>query len=255
MTRVVVEVGQSAWVQEVADDARISIGRALTNTIIIEDTSASREHCAIERDDERRYWLLDLGSRNGTRLNGRFVSRALINPGDRIEIGATTITFTGAGEEGAKAAEALEKEARARADQLRSAEALDALAKDPLTGLASFPAVILELRRLLAASSDAAATTAHDIEATPLVGLIKLDIDYLGLLNDMFGLRAGDDVIAQVARALVSALAERPEQRAFAGREAGGKFVVVLPGAEAPVAEGVAERVRQRVAAQVLEGS
>ncbi|MCO5168594.1 MAG: sigma 54-interacting transcriptional regulator [Planctomycetes bacterium] len=258
MTRVVVEVGQSAWVQEVADDARISIGRALTNTIIIEDTSASREHCAIERDDERRYWLLDLGSRNGTRLNGRFVSRALINPGDRIEIGATSITFTGAGEEGARAAEALEKEARARAEQLRSAEAVDALARDPLTGLASFPAVVLELRRILSAAAPPAgdgAATASELEAPPLVGVVKLDIDYLGLLNDMFGLRAGDDVIAQVARTLVAALAERPEQRAFAGREAGGKFVVLLPGAEAPVAEGVAERVRQRVAAEVLEGS
>ncbi len=254
VNRIVVEDGQHAWVQEVADDARISIGRALTNTIVIEDTSASREHCAIERDAEARYWLQDLSSRNGTRLNGRFVTKALIRPGDRIEIGGTTITFTGPGETGASTAEALERELRARQEQARSTEAYDALAKDPHTGLASFPAVILELRRLLAPPPDVAQAPAQGTPA-PRLAVLKLDIDYLGLLNDMFGLRAGDDIVAQTARGLMAALSERPDERAFAGREAGGKYVVLLPGAGVERAQQTAERIRQRVGALPLEGA
>ena len=106
--RIVIEDGTQSWVQDVPDETDISIGRALTNTIIIEDTAASREHCVVQyggegQDDE--YWLHDKGSRNGTRLNGRYVTKALVHPGDRIEIGTTAITFTGPGEEGAAQAD------------------------------------------------------------------------------------------------------------------------------------------------------
>ena len=88
--RIVIEDGHQSWVQDVPDDANVSVGRALSNTIIIEDTAASREHCLVELlPDTGEYWLRDLESRNGTRLNGRFVTKAKLNPGDRIEIGAT----------------------------------------------------------------------------------------------------------------------------------------------------------------------
>jgi diguanylate cyclase (GGDEF)-like protein len=262
VNRIVVEDGQNAWVQEVPDGARIGIGRALTNTIIIEDTSASREHCAIERDPEGHHWLVDLGSRNGTRLNGRYVTKALIHPGDKVEIGATSITFAGPGEEGARQADALEQALRERQEVLRSSAALDALARDALTGLASAPALIVELRRLLdpAAGGAGAAGAAAPGEAG-LVAVVKLDVDYLGLLNDMFGLRAGDDLIVEVAQGLQGALAARPAEggappppRPFVAREAGGKFVVLLPGADAARAKEVAERVRAAIAERPLQG-
>ena len=116
--QVVIESGSRSWIQEVVVGEPISIGRALENTIVLEDTGASRDHAVIERDDEGQHWLRDLESRNGTKLNGRFVKKALLRPGDRIEIGATAITFTGEGEAGAQAAQAIDEEVRARGGDL-----------------------------------------------------------------------------------------------------------------------------------------
>jgi len=236
MTRIVIEDGNRSWIQEVPEDLRrVSVGRALDNTVIIEDSSASREHCVVERNpDTDEHWLVDLESRNGTRLNGRFVNRALIRPGDRIEIGSTVITFAAEGEESA-AALAEQLEARRGSS--------DALARDPLTGLSSFPAVVQEVRERLAQ------------EDYGHLAVVKLDLDYLGLLNDMFGMRAGDEIIRHVAAGIRTAVADLPGADARAGREGGGKFLVALLAGTAGQARELAELVRARIAERPLEGA
>ena len=59
--RIVIEDGSQSWVQDVPNEADISVGRALNNTIIIEDTAASRDHCVVERnaEDAGEFWLRD----------------------------------------------------------------------------------------------------------------------------------------------------------------------------------------------------
>jgi len=46
-----------------------TLGRALTNTIVLADSFASAEHARLTQRDSR-WWLADLDSRNGTFLNG-----------------------------------------------------------------------------------------------------------------------------------------------------------------------------------------
>ena len=68
----------------------IMIGRAPLNDIVLEQPDVSRQHAAI-RGDPEGYWLADLGSRNGTFVNGENVGadpRRLSNF-DRIELGGT----------------------------------------------------------------------------------------------------------------------------------------------------------------------
>ncbi|MEN0019853.1 MAG: ATPase, T2SS/T4P/T4SS family [Planctomycetota bacterium] len=65
----------------------VSIGRHPSNTMPIADERASRQHCAIEPDGVGGWVLRDLGSRNGTRLNGQRVSEAVLSVGDVIAIG------------------------------------------------------------------------------------------------------------------------------------------------------------------------
>ncbi|MDQ7014110.1 MAG: ATPase, T2SS/T4P/T4SS family [Planctomycetota bacterium] len=67
----------------------ISIGRHPANAIPIADDKASRKHCLIEADPEGGFRVRDLGSRNGTRLNGIGIDRAPIAPGDIIQVGDT----------------------------------------------------------------------------------------------------------------------------------------------------------------------
>jgi pSer/pThr/pTyr-binding forkhead associated (FHA) protein len=62
-------------------------GRAMTNTVVIEDSFASLEHARLSLRTGR-WWLEDLGSTNGTRLNGEPLSApAIVATGDEIGIG------------------------------------------------------------------------------------------------------------------------------------------------------------------------
>ncbi len=68
----------------------VTMGRALLNDIVLDSAGISRQHAGI-RGDSEGYWLADLGSRNGTYVNGEKISgdpRRLRNF-DRIELGGT----------------------------------------------------------------------------------------------------------------------------------------------------------------------
>lgn len=64
----------------------ITIGRAPDNLIHIEDASVSSRHAELQRSGEDWY-LRDLGSTNGTHVNGVAVTEARLRAGDRIRFG------------------------------------------------------------------------------------------------------------------------------------------------------------------------
>ena len=70
----------------------VVVGRAAESDISVLDLRASREHCRIEKH-EQQFLLVDLGSQNGTRLNGHLVERARLKPGDRIGVGNASLWF------------------------------------------------------------------------------------------------------------------------------------------------------------------
>jgi hypothetical protein len=70
----------------------ISIGRASDNDVIVDDPLVSRHHCQLKLQ-HGAYGLTDLGSRNGSYVNGQPVSQIALGPGDRIRIGSTSIEF------------------------------------------------------------------------------------------------------------------------------------------------------------------
>jgi hypothetical protein len=72
--------------------ALISVGRASDNDVIVDDPMVSRHHCQLKLQ-HGAYSFADLGSRNGSRVNGQPVSEIALGPGDRIEIGDTEIEF------------------------------------------------------------------------------------------------------------------------------------------------------------------
>jgi len=74
-------------------DFPISIGRAPENRLVVDDRKASRWHCVLERDDSGRVRLKDLGSRNGTEVDGRPVETLALDPGRAFSIGTTRLSF------------------------------------------------------------------------------------------------------------------------------------------------------------------
>jgi hypothetical protein len=78
----------------VLDGDRVTIGRSATNDVALpDDPSSSRAHAIIERLPTG--WVLrDLGSRNGTLVNGRRIwTESVLHPGDEIRIGEALLTF------------------------------------------------------------------------------------------------------------------------------------------------------------------
>jgi hypothetical protein len=67
----------------------LTIGRGRDNSIVLDDMLVSRQHVRITADADGLV-LEDLGSRNGTYVNGRRVERTHLSEGDRIGIGAST---------------------------------------------------------------------------------------------------------------------------------------------------------------------
>ena len=78
------------------DGPVVSIGRSIENDIRISGPLVSRRHCRIEEGPEG-IWVHDLGSSNGTRVNGEAATRRLLRGGDELQIGAACLTVEGAG--------------------------------------------------------------------------------------------------------------------------------------------------------------
>ena len=101
--------------------ASFTMGRHPDNDLSLRDDLASRFHCSIELDESGRWVLADLGSRNGTRLNGERVGTQSLRDGDVITVGRHAFTV------------GITKEAApSTTDGLPSLDALDLPAPQPL---------------------------------------------------------------------------------------------------------------------------
>ena len=86
--RILSGIAAGNWVP--LGDTALTLGREMTNTLPLGDGRVSRYHARIDPIEDA--WVLsELGSTNGTRLNGLRVQRAGLAPGDRIYVGDTVI--------------------------------------------------------------------------------------------------------------------------------------------------------------------
>ena len=71
------------------------IGRSTVNQLCYpEDTSISRQHALIRQQGENEFYLIDLGSSNGTYLNSQLlIGPTLLKNGDRIQVGDAVMVF------------------------------------------------------------------------------------------------------------------------------------------------------------------
>ena len=76
----------------VLDRPSMTIGRLPECEIVVDDVGASRQHAEVRRTDDG-FVLADLGSTNGTLVNGSPIREHLLEDGDRITIGETILEF------------------------------------------------------------------------------------------------------------------------------------------------------------------
>lgn len=128
----------------------------------------------------------------------------------------------------------------ARPLEARATRQARAAATDPLTGIAN-------RRALFEVASSALRAAGRD--GRPLSAIL-FDLDHFKRINDTRGHAAGDEVLREVARRAQQVLRDRD----ILGRYGGEEFAAILPGADAALAAVIAERLRQRIASEPIDG-
>ncbi len=91
---------RQAYIYDITNDRAFTlpgqaetIGRESKNDIVIPDINVSRVHAEIRQDESGAWILTDLGSTNGTFVNGRQIKSTALHDADRIIVGTTNLEF------------------------------------------------------------------------------------------------------------------------------------------------------------------
>ena len=86
-TRAVVSLDDRRYV---LDGPRATIGRSKSVECVLSDPNVSRRHAELRRAESGDWQIVDLGSTNGIKVNGRRVASTRLRPGDQVTVGTTT---------------------------------------------------------------------------------------------------------------------------------------------------------------------
>lgn len=90
--RIAAPAGGEAGGREVVLGERLTIGRVEGVDLVLDDKGCSRRHCEVVKGPGG--WLVrDLGSSNGTSVNGEKITEHALNDGDTIRVGGVALTF------------------------------------------------------------------------------------------------------------------------------------------------------------------
>jgi diguanylate cyclase (GGDEF)-like protein len=208
----------------------VTIGRALDADIRLNDSKASRLHAQIwtHKDPASvvvRYGIKDLGSTNGTLVNGQLVSETLLNDGDKIVIGDHMFRF--------EMLDEIDREFHQQIHRL--------IGHDELTGLLTSKSFFTELRRELARAEE---------EKMPFC-VLMMDLDYFKQVNDNYGHLVGSRTLQDVGVIIKAALRAGDVAARFGGEE----FAAFLLDADYAQALVAAERVRRAVESHLFSSA
>ncbi len=202
------------------DGPKFGLGRHPDNQACIDDDGISRFHARISMDAEK-YWVEDLGSSNGTYINGRRVTSCELNNGDTLNLGPR-VSF---------------RFSSATAHEERVLKQLyEASVRDPLTGAFNRHYFSSQL------NSEVAYGARHDTQ----LSVILLDIDFFKKVNDTYGHLGGDAALVHLTNVFGKGL--RTED--LLARYGGEEFVILLRGTPVERAMAVAERLRVSLESQ-----
>jgi two-component system, cell cycle response regulator len=200
----------------VLGDAVVDIGRGSAAGLILDADSISRKHAKIERFGGG-HKIVDLGSTNGTYVNGVRIKEQILKDGDRIGIGKALLKYIAGGNiEGAY-----------------HEEVQRLMRFDPLTNISNKRYFDESLRLSVFTAAGA---------AKPL-SLIVFDLDHFKKVNDTFGHMAGDAVLCGATAAVQDILS--PTE--LFGRVGGEEFAVVCEETDLGAAIERAEAIRRAV--------
>ena len=200
----------------VLGDAPIDVGRGSAAGLILDADSVSRKHARIERFGGG-HRIVDLGSTNGTYVNGVKIKEHILKDGDRIGIGKALLKYIAGGNiEGAY-----------------HEEVQRLMRFDPLTNVFNKRHFDESLRLAVFTAAGAGRS----------LSLIVFDLDHFKKVNDTHGHMAGDAVLCGAAAAVQAILS--PAE--LFGRVGGEEFALLCSDTDLESALERAEAVRRVV--------
>ncbi|MBL0212663.1 MAG: diguanylate cyclase [Myxococcales bacterium] len=194
------------------------IGRAQDALVRLIDDGVSRQHARVRLDTDQ-LWVEDLGSRNGTFVNGvRITDRTPLRDGDKIQVGRTTVLRFAYHDE---------------IDESFHENLMSSALRDPLTRLFN--------KRYFLDRLDSELKFARRHEAS--VSLLMLDLDHFKKVNDTHGHLAGDAVLINLAGILTKAVRNEDVVARFGGEE----VAIILRAIPLDPAIQLADRLRKLV--------
>lgn len=197
----------------------LRIGRDFDSDLALHDANVSRRHAEIVRR-KNGFLLRDMGSTNGTFVNGQKVESLPLHPGDQIAIGPFMFKYLSAGCIEAHYHETV----------------YTSLTRDALTGAAN-------KRYLLESMQREIARCRRDKQA---LAVVMMDIDHFKSVNDTHGHLAGDEVLREFGKRLIRI--SRADDM-FA-RYGGEEFCLMLSSTDRSEALEIAERCREEIASR-----
>ncbi|MCB9709307.1 MAG: FHA domain-containing protein [Myxococcales bacterium] len=210
--RLEVEQGRDRGKTYVLNPGETSLGRGIDNEIILSDVTVSRKHLKILNRDGV-LTLYDLGSGNGTMVNGKAVFEVSLNCDDRIRIGETTLCV-------------MDGEAQSRFSQPKDAEIVAAQ-------MATVPPVVYG-----ADSDDVADKSKHSV-VVPRSWLISIMV-------------LGGLVLLSLSVTVVSLWLVQRDSRTTAGKTSASPVSNLLDRAEVALREGRWEEAEKHISFVLL---
>jgi diguanylate cyclase (GGDEF)-like protein len=208
-------------------DKSVDIGRDAEAQLCLRDDNVSWRHARVEDRGAGEWAIVDLGSTNGTLLNGERVKDARLKSGDRIFIGKTILEL--------QEQDAIREGFNAEVERL--------LSIDDLSGL-------WVKRRF--DSQLAAAVEAVLGGAQPSVAVVVMDMDGVKQINDTHGHHMGAYTIGAAGH-VIGRVIEQAWTSGFATRFGGDEFAAAFPGMNKDDAVKLAEQIRAAVVAHPYE--
>jgi len=203
-------------------DGTLVIGRASDADLRVEGAGISRHHARVRLADQVVEFE-DLGSTNGSFVNGQRVERRALVPGDRIQLGSGTVLRFGYQDE-------------IDADFYRLM--FESASRDSVTELCNQRFFMERLR------TEFAFAVRHE---TPLL-VIVFAVDGLRAIECSFGADEAQRVLAQLAKTALATL--RSED--VVAHLGNGTFAILSRGIQLDAAHAIGERLRAQIAAQRL---
>ena len=206
-----------------------SLGRSAENTFQVHDSTVSRRHAVISIDAAGTAWLTDLGSTNGTFVNGRRIALQTpvqVGDGSRIQLGSSTL---------------LKYLKLDPCEEGFQRDLYERSVRDNLTGLYNRGYFLSQIGPLA------------ELNSTCELGLalILVDIDHFKRINDIHGHDVGDLILREVA----DVLRESTRAEDLVARYGGEEFILALPSCSLEQATERAERIRSRLSSRLVDAS